>query len=498
MIMELEKKKQIFYRGYIKSCNYSCEYCPFSKHISQKELKRDAAELERFVSFMEKNPLNAGAVMITPYGEALIHEHYWGGLAALSNTCGIEAVGCQTNLSFPVKRMLEVFERAGGGKEKLRLWCTFHPAMVSKERFLEQCRLLEEEKISYCIGSVGVPENIELLKQMRNSVSEKVYLWINPMDGLGRSYTQEEIKCFTEIDPFFPYLLKHKKAKPQNCRGCKGESLFISWNGDITPCNISKKKLGNIYEMLNSSEQAENRDRKTTEIINCGRLECSCFLSYCNRLDYPELLFYGKYPAFRIPNIPQAIFLDVDGTIVKKGQDSVEPELIKEIEHWSQYAKIYLATSLPYVHAMKKCSDIKKFLAGGVFANGGMVCLFEEKNQQIMPMEQKAVVFIRNILGTFSIKVREYQHKGQLYKITGIGKQAFNAYEALLKSATEQGIEEYFSIILEEDYLQITAKEANKLSGVLSICKYYGYRKDRVFAIGDSENDKAMMEYFPN
>ena len=209
-------KKQIFYRGYLKSCNYSCEYCPFSKHISQKELKKDLAQLEEFVTFMENNPLNAGAVMITPYGEALIHEYYWKAMAELSRISGIDAVGCQTNLSFPIKRMLDIFEKAGGVKHKLRLWCTFHPSMVNTERFLEQCGIVREEEIAYCTGSVGVPENLEVLRQVKEGLSKDVYMWVNPMDGLGRQYTQSEIENFTEIDMFFPYLLKRKKSQPQN------------------------------------------------------------------------------------------------------------------------------------------------------------------------------------------------------------------------------------------------------------------------------------------
>lgn len=489
------EKKQIFYRGHIKSCNYSCEYCPFSKHISQRELEKDLSELERFVSFMENN-VYAGAVMITPYGEALIHEYYWRAMAKLSRIPEIDLVGCQTNLSFPINRMLAIYEEAGGCKEKLRLWCTFHPSVVSSESFLGQCEILNAEKISYCIGCVGVPENIEILVKVRKELSQDIYMWVNPMDGLGRTYTQDEIEVFTKIDIFFPYLLKRKKAQPQKCKGCRGESLFVSSNGDITPCNISRKKLGNIYELLDNNRQSEDTDSKDNEIIKCGQRECSCFLAYCNRLDYPELLFYGKYPAFRIPKIPQAMFLDVDGTIVKEGHDSVDLQIAEQIRYWSHHTKIYLATSLPYAHAMKKCSNIKAFLSGGVFANGGMICLFEDKKQQIIAMETEAVDFIIDKLNAFSVKIREYQYKGEVYKITAIGKQTDVAFKELQNIVNEQGRMEEFSIILEDEYLQVTSKLANKLSGVQRVCEYYGYSRDKVLAVGDSENDRGMMEYF--
>ncbi len=499
--METETKKQIlkkqfFYRGLIKSCNYSCEYCPFSKHISQKELEKDSIELGRFVDFMEKNQLNAGAVQITPYGEALIHEYYWRAMAALSRIPTIDLVGCQTNLSFPVKRMLNVFEKAGGYKEKLRLWCTFHPSMVSQEKFLEQCSMLDEEKVSYCVGSVGVPENKEILMQLREKLLDDVYMWVNPMDGMGRLYTQDEIEAFKNIDIFFPYLLKRKKSQPKQCKGCQGDSLFIHSNGDITPCNISKKKLGNIYEFEDLNKQPLNENKEYKEVEKCGQRECSCFLAYSNRLDYPELVCYGKYPAFRIPKIPKAMFLDVDGTLIKEGQDSIDTKVAEEIAYWSQYTKIYLATSLPYIHAMKKCRNITNFLSGGVFANGGMTYLFKEKKQHIISIESEDVDFVKRFLKKYSIKVKVYQHEGKVYKITGIGKQTTQAYKELQKLINDQEKEKQLSLVLEDEHLQIMGKQANKLSSVQSICDYYNYMRDEVLVAGNSENDKAMLEYF--
>lgn len=483
-------KRQIFYRGLIKSCNYSCGYCPFSKHISKRELEMDKKELERFVACMEQNPLNVGAVQIVPYGEALIHEYYWEAMAALSRIPELEQIGCQTNLSFPVKRMLAVFEKAGGCREKLRLWCTFHPTMVSVEDFLEQCSLLEEEKVAYCVGSVGVPEQEKVLAQLRAELSPSVYMWVNPMDGLGRAYTQEEIADFEKIDAFFPYLLKHKKAQPQQCKGCLGEALFVHSNGDVTPCNISRKKLGNIYQELSFWNHQQT-------IKNCGQKECSCFLAYSNRLDCPELICYGKYPAFRMAKPPKAMFLDVDGTLVKEGSDTIEEPVAAQIAHWGRYSQIYLATSLPLAHAMKKCSSIKQWLSGGVFANGGMVCLFKEKENWMIPIESDKLDLVQQLLKEFSMKVKAYSHNGEVYKITGMGKQAAQVKKVLQERIEAYGKEGELTIIVEGDYLEITGQQADKLAGVLSICRHCGYQRDEVLVAGDSENDAAMLGYFP-
>ena len=41
----------IYYRGSLKSCNYDCSYCPFTKQRdSRDELAHDASALRRFVS----------------------------------------------------------------------------------------------------------------------------------------------------------------------------------------------------------------------------------------------------------------------------------------------------------------------------------------------------------------------------------------------------------------------------------------------------------------
>lgn len=484
--MENRTQKQIFYRGLLKSCNYSCEYCPFSKHVSKRELEQDAVELERFVTFVTQSA-QVGAIQIVPYGEALIHEYYWRAMAALSRLPQVEMVGCQTNLSFSVKHMLEVFDEEGGMREKLSLWCTFHPTMVSVESFLVQCNILEQERTAFCVGSVGVPEHRDVLLELREKLPGSVYMWVNPMDGLARAYTPEEVAAFVKIDPFFPYSNRHMKANPKQCRGCKGEALFVHANGDITACNMSKRKLGNLYEEFDLSAPVE--------VNSCGQRECSCFLAYSNRCDFMELVCYGKYPAFRRAVRPQALFLDVDGTLVKEGCETMDAEIVEQVAYWSQFAKIYLATSLPLNHAMKKCNSIKTFLAGGVFANGGMVCLFEEKECMISSISPKSLTMVGEFLKGYPLKVKEYKQKGQVYKITGIGKQSQAIYNALVEKCEEADIS--LTVVKEGDYLEITAQEADKLSGVLKICNYYNYNREAVVAMGNSQNDEAILEYFP-
>lgn len=88
----------LFYRGYLKSCNYHCGYCPFHKH-ARNDKKRDEAALWRMVDHLPLlgTPLN---VMITPYGEALRLRYYMAALAEISRYPHVQAVGIQTNAFF--------------------------------------------------------------------------------------------------------------------------------------------------------------------------------------------------------------------------------------------------------------------------------------------------------------------------------------------------------------------------------------------------------------
>lgn len=289
-----EMIRQIYYRGSLRFCNYSCSYCPFSKEKgSQRQLEEDERALFRFVERIGETKF-LGAVQIVPYGEALIHRYYWRALGKISQLPQIEAVGVQSNFSFSVEQMLEEFEKAGGEKENLRLWGTFHPEMVSEQDFLRVCHQLKEAGILFCVGAVGVPENLSLLIRIREKLDPAVYFWINKMDGLGRKYTREEIQAFSALDRYFPLELRHYRADAAHC----GSALFCDSKGDVYACNRCRHISGNLYTEHSGGTlfQIPENDRI------CDRRECDCYISYCNRNDLEEMDAFGPYPAFRIPD----------------------------------------------------------------------------------------------------------------------------------------------------------------------------------------------------
>ena len=229
-------RPMILYRGSLKSCNYHCSYCPFSKHpVSERELEKDRGQWLSFIRTLEEKHWDVGALMVVPYGEAMLYRWYWEGLAQVSSMPGIEAVGIQTNLSFSGERFLDCYAAADGRFEKLRLWATFHPEMTDVSEFSRRCEVFVKAGVQICAGAVGVPEHLDLIRLLRKKLPGSVYLWMNRMDGLGRAYTGAEVEAFRALDPYFGRELLLPEADGEKCYN----RLFVEGNGRLHTCNIS-------------------------------------------------------------------------------------------------------------------------------------------------------------------------------------------------------------------------------------------------------------------
>lgn len=477
--------KQIFYRGYLTSCNYACGYCPFSKRkMTKGQREKDKKALWSFVDRM-KQERGKHAVQIVPYGEALVHEYYWRALAELSQIVTEEYTGCQTNLSFSVEKMLEIYEKCQGRKEKLRLWCTFHPSMTTVEKFVEQCRKLEIAGVSFCVGMVGDPKEIPALLELRRRLPDSVYVWVNKMEGRKRNYSLEEVEIFQKIDPYFFLQMEHRKADLQQCR----QSVFYEADGSRYFCNLQAAAKG------------------TSRGEGCGRSECNCYLAYCNRRDIEELLFFEPYPAFRIPSYPKAIFLDVDGTIVQEGESGLSNLMAERLRSLSEKCRLFLATELPFGEAMRKCKKIEDCLSGGVFAGGGHIRI-KRKNQkaweQIIPTKE---IFSKEqqecLERKYQLQFRSYQKGKILYRQTLVAKrragwtvEELNELQKEIENIAEsKGISCTFHP--EKGHLGITGEKADKKNGVLTICQKEGISLAEGAAVGNAKEDIPMLRLFP-
>lgn len=509
----------VLYRGILKSCNYSCTYCPFSKHgMHDGELEKDRRQWVAFVRRLIAEGEAAGyhALLVTPYGEALLHPWYWEGLAQLSVLPWTKAVGAQTNLSFPVDASLQLFEKNGGILSKLRLWATFHPQMTTIGQFAQTCRQLAALGIRLCAGAVGVPEHLALLQQLREALPDEVYLWINRMDGLGRDYTAKEKQIFSKIDPYFYRELLPHPADVSQCR----LRLFAEGDGRRRLCNLSQPWKA---EALPEAGQEEIQKR-------CTRKRCSCYLAYGGRSNLVNQMLFGPWPLFRIPRRPKAVFLDIEGTLLThrtqkygcadhSGTEEVIPEVQAALEVLAKKEQtlLFFATTLPYRDAEKRCRSIWHLFSGGIFAGGGHIIIEETsfagktvhpctealdkkevKTEWFAPVPEECLQDLEQRIPKTHVRMLVYRNKqGICYKITLLRamRRPWSSQEAdeVMGFLTDP-VKKQVRCLVEGPCMQIVAAGADKAAGVKKICSWLAIPRKEIFAAGDSKEDIAMMQ----
>ncbi len=503
-------RRMILYRGSLKSCNYHCSYCPFSRHpMSERELARDREQWFSFVRTLERQRRGIRALMVTPYGEALIHPWYWEGLGRLSALPEMDAVGAQTNLSFPIEEFLTRFREAGGVLGKLRLWATFHPEMTEPEVFAGRCRRLAETGVRLCAGCVGAPDHLEQFQELKSKLPPEVYLWINQMDGLNRPYTERELEAFLELDPYFMQEVLPAEADVGLC----GQRLFAEGDGRLRTCNISP---------VLKEKWTETGEPEFPAPI-CRRKYCSCYLAYGGRQDWVGHMLFGPYPLFRIPRRPRAVFLDVAGTLTpghgkKDGGKTPDRTLAALKALAGEGTALFFATTLPYREAMERCRQIRSLFRGGVFAGGAHLLLREPGGIEGKPL-QEHFEFLDRFCGSYleDLKSLERQfgfrlmtcRRGDLcYKITLLrparrpweNREAEAVFDCLRDKEKESGGAGRSGLsgpgdvryLIEENCLQILPAQADKAGGVKTLCRWMGIRPSEAFAFGDSPEDREM------
>ncbi len=529
-------RKTICYRGSLKSCNYRCSYCPFSKHrASVQELEKDRQNFGRFCESIADRAaeFDIGAVFVVPYGEASIHRWYWEGLGRLAGLDGLDRVGLQTNLSFSVEECLAIFDLysgdanreniresnketcketaektvrgiSGAARRKLCIWATFHPEMTDMETFVEKCHRLADSGVNLCVGAVGAPQNIPLLGRLRERLSPDLYLWINKMDGLGRAYTEEEKRAFLELDPFFGLECGSPAADAAMC----SDRCFVEADGRIRACNIGRIKEGNWYQ----SEQKE--------IFRplCGKKRCSCYLAYGGRADFEGRQFFGAYPIFRVPKPYQAVFLDLDGTLVpEKHRGRLSDSVRRKLLALREKRPVFLATSMPAEEVRQRLGEDLELFQGAVFASGAYVWMRTKEEggkaddsgekrkgaagrEVIHPVDLKELPRLTELAARCSAGVRVYRIRGReadaerdtAYKITLVKRHNSVWQEQERQRAAEILQTGTYRIFVEKNCLEIIAAHVDKGTGVREICGWLGIRPEEAIAVGNDREDRAM------
>lgn len=529
-------RKTICYRGSLKSCNYRCSYCPFSKHrASVQELEKDRQNFGRFCESIADRAaeFDIGAVFVVPYGEASIHRWYWEGLGRLAGLDGLDRVGLQTNLSFSVEECLVIFDLysgdanreniresdketcketaektvrgiSGAARRKLCIWATFHPEMTDMETFVEKCHRLADSGVNLCVGAVGAPQNIPLLGRLRERLSPDLYLWINKMDGLGRAYTEEEKRAFLELDPFFGLECGSPAADAAMC----SDRCFVEADGRIRACNIGRIKEGNWYQ----SEQEE--------IFRplCGKKRCSCYLAYGGRADFEGRQFFGTYPIFRVPKPYQAVFLDLDGTLVpEKHRGRLADSVRRKLLALREKRPVFLATSMPAEEVRRRLGEDLELFQGAVFASGAYVWMRTKEEggkaddsgekrkgaagrEVIHPVDLKELPRLTELAAQCRAGVRVYRIRGReadaerdtAYKITLVKRHNSVWQEQERQRAAEILQTGTYRIFVEKNCLEIIAAHVDKGTGVREICGWLGIRPEEAIAVGNDREDRAM------
>lgn len=276
----------ILYRGPLISCNYGCEYCPFAKRQeSAAELAIDQQALERFTDWIAQNTQHQFSILITPWGEALIHSWYQKALAKLTQMPNVDKAAIQTNLSCNLNWVEEC------NKDKLALWATFHPEWVKRDRFLAKSLELDKRGVRFSAGVVGFPQFKAEIAALRRELPPNIYLWINAVKRQLPQMSEEDLRFFESIDPLFRLNTHQYPSRDRACRA--GESVIsVDGNGTMRRCHFIKQPIGNIYD---PNFEAALFAR------TCTNDTCHCHIGYVH-LEYLELdKVFGSGILERIP-----------------------------------------------------------------------------------------------------------------------------------------------------------------------------------------------------
>lgn len=253
----------ILYRGPLASCNYDCPYCPFAKRVDPPSLLRtDRADLLRFADWVSAVRDRRLSVLFTPWGEGLTRSWYRDTIVRLSHLPHVTRVAIQTNLAARVEWLSEADTRVAA------LWATYHPGQVTRARFLDRCRRLDDLGVRYSVGVVGLPTHHAEAVALRAALPPSVYLWVNAAEG--HLYSAEEERRWTSLDPLFGDSVRPHASLGLPCHA--GETaISVLGDGTVRRCHFIPTPLGNLYD---DSWRAALRPRP------CSNAICDCHIGY--------------------------------------------------------------------------------------------------------------------------------------------------------------------------------------------------------------------------
>lgn len=434
--------------------------------VSKTGLEQDQVRFERFLEhFIEHTPKwGTEALLILPDGKALLKPYYWTGMARISCMDTIAAVGARTDLSFSITKSLKAFESAGGYREKLRICAVYQPELMTLTKFLNQCQKLLKENISFSVGVFSSPENLDMIQELRRSLSPDIYLWIEPLSEISYPYSIEEEMEFRCIDPLFSQEWAYTSANKSQCL----DRLFVESDGKLRLCVSCQYMEGNWNHLT---------DQFPAPV--CGQSICSGYLAYGGRKDYQHAAVFGQYPMFRIPWKPKAYFLTAD-KVLFHNLEQEDSEFLLALKDRREDAPLFLITSLPYKEATRHYHTLLPICGGGIFAGGAHIVLNKKgrqpRREEILALDPSIIPILEEKQSEYGCRLRIFKNEDTIYRFTM--EKPFSRmwreseYEALMEFIPSRS----FRCFIENNCFHIVPANANEKNGIktishwLSIC----------------------------
>lgn len=506
--------KNIFFRGEIDFCNYSCSYCPFAKKsLSKEKIQKESENLEKLFVYVKNLDENVN-IMITPYGEALIHPLYQEFMARISTLENVRKIGIQSNLSVDTNELINTLSNNHADFSKIMLWATFHSEYAEIENFCNKANSLSE-LISISCGIVANRKNYEEIRKVRETLNADIYLWINAMDKIKNRFSNDEIASLSKIDPMFAYEFYTKRVDYTQVRG-----------DNFSSCQSYDKIYVDIQKY--SSSCFFKKKRAIDSLCNNHKI-CDCYLGYSNFGNNILDRFFGENIIFRIAQKRKfdALFVDIDGVMTGKDGKLIN-NLSKILQNLSKKTDLYIASSRNIDSAKKLLGKNFHFFKGGVFSDGCYTVDFEKNTEKIIALDD-------------STNIKYFEEKlSEIINNTNKNDDILNIYQDNLKLNSNAEINENIKCIskdidkckntnllytlrkdiFKEKLLRIALpskiaknidfpnikkiiynnttffqnKDSSKLSGIKYICKINNINDDKILIISDNIQDEELFE----
>ncbi len=212
-----------------------------------------------------------------------------------------------------------------------------------------------------------------------------------------------------------------------------------------------------------------------------------------------------------------AIFLDIDCTLLPYGKP-VPPENIRAIKEATEAGHhVFINTGRAFSCIpgyIKQNVPLSGYVAGcganiifkneviksviltpeelkfswKIIENSGVMCLYEGENLCIAHGEESLTVWKEHADGNIIYSPEEFDTKFASARISKLTVMPVPAEDAVRKLA------ENFDIINMSFYMEVIPKGCSKGNGMLEIAEKLGIKRENCIAMGDSENDRTMLE----